>query len=196
MTSSCHMLSSDSAPGDLNDCAKDEDDFQNRPFLSRTRPSLFPIARGAILGTHLARRFTRHFSKAPTPPRILPPNKPIPPMPSSRISPAAVFSPSNPPGSPPPSRSRPEPSLFLRGQNTTGKRLNIAVIGASGKGAVDTSKVALDHNIVALVDVDSVRLASAAKALEKRYCSIWAMPAPGNRPSFTPISARCSTKWR
>ena len=64
------------------------------------------------------------------------------------------------------------PNLLLRGQNTASKRLNIAVIGASGKGQVDTSKVALDHNIVALVDVDSVRLASAAKALEKKYADL------------------------
>lgn len=48
-----------------------------------------------------------------------------------------------------------------------GKRLNIAVIGALGKGQSDTRNVAADHNIVALVDADSARLESAAKALDK-----------------------------
>ena len=64
------------------------------------------------------------------------------------------------------------PNLLLRGQNTAGKRLNIAVIGASGKGTVDTGKVALDHNIVALVDVDSKRLADAGKALDKKMTEV------------------------
>ena len=61
------------------------------------------------------------------------------------------------------------PNLLLRGQDAAGKRLNIAVIGALGKGQVDTGKVALEHNIVALVDIDSKRLESAAKALQKKY---------------------------
>ena len=61
------------------------------------------------------------------------------------------------------------PNLLLRGQDASSKRLNIAVIGALGKGQVDTAKVALDHNIVALVDVDSQRLATAGKELEKKY---------------------------
>lgn len=49
----------------------------------------------------------------------------------------------------------------------TSKRLNIAVIGANGKGASDTKNVALDHNIVALVDVDTKRLDDAVKGLMK-----------------------------
>ncbi|MDB6172253.1 MAG: oxidoreductase domain protein [Chthoniobacteraceae bacterium] len=61
------------------------------------------------------------------------------------------------------------PNLLLRGQETAGRRLNLAVIGAFGKGEVDTGKVALAHNIVALVDVDSKRLESAGKALSKKY---------------------------
>jgi predicted dehydrogenase len=60
------------------------------------------------------------------------------------------------------------PNLLLHGQDSASKRLNIAVIGALGKGQVDTGKVALDHNIVALVDVDSKRLESAGKAWEKK----------------------------
>ncbi|MEP6671305.1 MAG: Gfo/Idh/MocA family oxidoreductase, partial [Chthoniobacter sp.] len=61
------------------------------------------------------------------------------------------------------------PNLLLRGQDAASKRLNIAVIGALGKGQVDTGKVALDHNIVALVDIDSKRLESAGKAWAKKY---------------------------
>lgn len=61
------------------------------------------------------------------------------------------------------------PNLLLRGQETAGKRLNIAVIGALGKGQVDTGKVALDHNIVALVDIDTQRLETAAKSWQKKY---------------------------
>lgn len=49
------------------------------------------------------------------------------------------------------------------------RRLNIAVIGANGKGRSDTQNVALEHNIVALVDVDSVRLDEAAAGLSKYY---------------------------
>ncbi|MCB1225100.1 MAG: Gfo/Idh/MocA family oxidoreductase [Verrucomicrobiales bacterium] len=61
------------------------------------------------------------------------------------------------------------PNLLLRGQNGAGKRLNLAVIGANGKGQSDTQAVTLDHNIVALVDVDSDRLGEAEKKREK-YC--------------------------
>jgi predicted dehydrogenase len=43
------------------------------------------------------------------------------------------------------------------------------VIGALGKGQSDTKNVAVDHNIVALVDADSARLDTAAKALAKLY---------------------------
>ncbi len=61
------------------------------------------------------------------------------------------------------------PNLLLRGRDAGGSRLNIAVIGANGKGQVDTGKVALDHNIVALVDIDEKRLGSAAKTLARKY---------------------------
>ncbi|HEY3901750.1 MAG TPA: Gfo/Idh/MocA family oxidoreductase [Chthoniobacter sp.] len=60
------------------------------------------------------------------------------------------------------------PNLLLRGANTASKRLNIAVIGALGKGEVDTGKVALDHNIVALVDIDNERLDKAVKSWQKK----------------------------
>ena len=56
------------------------------------------------------------------------------------------------------------PNLLLHGQNAASKRLNLAVIGASGKGQSDTKGVDSDHNIVAMVDVDSSRLDSAVQA--------------------------------
>jgi hypothetical protein len=59
------------------------------------------------------------------------------------------------------------PNLLLRGQDTASKRLNLAIIGANGKGQSDTQAVTLAHNIVALVDVDSKRLEEAAKRREK-----------------------------
>ena len=59
------------------------------------------------------------------------------------------------------------PNLLLRGQDAAGKRLNIAVIGALGKGQSDTRSVDKEHNIVALVDVDRDRLDSAAQAFAK-----------------------------
>jgi len=49
---------------------------------------------------------------------------------------------------------------FLRGQNLNSK-LNIAVIGAGGRGGADTDEVAKSENIVALCDVDEKRLAAA-----------------------------------
>lgn len=61
------------------------------------------------------------------------------------------------------------PNLLLRGQNAAGKKLNLAVIGANGKGQSDTQGVTLDHNIVALVDVDLKRLDEAAKKREKHH---------------------------
>ena len=61
------------------------------------------------------------------------------------------------------------PNLLLRGQNAAGKRLRIATIGANGKGQSDTQGVTLDHDIVALVDVDSKRLDAAAKHREKHH---------------------------
>jgi hypothetical protein len=65
------------------------------------------------------------------------------------------------------------PNLLLRGQDTASKRLNLAIIGANGKGQSDTQAVTLAHNIVALVDVDQKRLDEAAKKNEKssRRCS-------------------------
>lgn len=61
------------------------------------------------------------------------------------------------------------PNLLLRGQNTAGKKLNLAIIGANGKGQSDTQGVTLDHNIVALVDVDMKRLQEAAKKREDHH---------------------------
>lgn len=61
------------------------------------------------------------------------------------------------------------PNLLLRGQDTAGKRLNLAVIGANGKGQSDTQAVTLDHNIVALVDVDLNRLQEAGKKNEDHH---------------------------
>src|SRR3954464_6406688 len=61
------------------------------------------------------------------------------------------------------------PNLLLRGSDAASKRLNIAVIGALGKGQVDTGKVALEHNVVALVDIDSQRLETASKSWAKKY---------------------------
>ena len=72
------------------------------------------------------------------------------------------------------------PNLLLRGQNGAGKRLNLVQIGANGKGLSDTQGVTLDHNIVALVDVDQKRLEEAAKKNEKHHLDAGqaAPPAP------------------
>lgn len=72
------------------------------------------------------------------------------------------------------------PNLLLRGQDKAGKRLNLAVIGANGKGQSDTQAVTLNHNIVALVDVDSKRLDEAAKKREEHHLKSGeqAPPAP------------------
>ncbi len=69
------------------------------------------------------------------------------------------------------------PNLLLRGQDGAGKRLNLAQIGAGGKGQSDTSYVTLEHNIVAMVDVDQDRLEKAAKAREKYHLNA-NQPAP------------------
>jgi predicted dehydrogenase len=61
------------------------------------------------------------------------------------------------------------PNLLLRGRDAASRKLNIAVIGANGKGQVDTGKVCLDHNIVALVDIDNDRLASATKTWAQKF---------------------------
>jgi|APTNR8051073442_1049403.scaffolds.fasta_scaffold01852_9 predicted dehydrogenase len=61
------------------------------------------------------------------------------------------------------------PNLLLRGQNAAGKRLNLVQIGANGKGQSDTQAVTLNHNIIAMVDVDTKRLEEAAKKREKHH---------------------------
>ncbi|MDZ4287139.1 MAG: Gfo/Idh/MocA family oxidoreductase, partial [Prosthecobacter sp.] len=61
------------------------------------------------------------------------------------------------------------PNLLLRGQGAAGKRLNVAVIGANGKGQSDTQAITMEHNIVALVDVDQKRLDEAAKKNEENH---------------------------
>jgi len=63
------------------------------------------------------------------------------------------------------------PNLLLRGQNAPSRRLNLAVIGATGRGKVDTQNIEKEHNIVALVDVDSTSLETAAKNLSKEQAS-------------------------
>ncbi len=72
------------------------------------------------------------------------------------------------------------PNILLRGQDGAGKRLNILQIGAGGKGESDTGGVTLDHNIVAMVDVDTSRMDSAAKKREKHHLDAGqkAPPAP------------------
>ncbi|MCB1211498.1 MAG: Gfo/Idh/MocA family oxidoreductase, partial [Verrucomicrobiales bacterium] len=69
------------------------------------------------------------------------------------------------------------PNLLLRGQNAAGKRLNLVQIGANGKGQSDTQAVTLNHNIIAMVDVDTKRLEEAAKKREKHHSESNA-PAP------------------
>lgn len=61
------------------------------------------------------------------------------------------------------------PNLLLRGQDAAGKRLNLAQIGANGKGLADTGMVTLNHNIVAMVDVDQKRLEEAALKRENHH---------------------------
>ena len=55
---------------------------------------------------------------------------------------------------------------LVRGADSD-RKLNIAVIGAMGKGQSDTKNIALDHNVVALVDADSKRADDAVKAYLK-----------------------------
>ena len=75
------------------------------------------------------------------------------------------------------------PNLLLRGQDTAGKKLNLAVIGALGKGQSDTQAIALDHNIVALVDVDKKRLDEAAAKHAKTFADA-GQPAPKTAPKL------------
>ncbi|MFZ2279919.1 MAG: twin-arginine translocation signal domain-containing protein, partial [Prosthecobacter sp.] len=69
------------------------------------------------------------------------------------------------------------PNLLLRGQDTASKRLNLVQIGANGKGLADTGMVTLNHNIIAMVDVDTKRLDEAAKKREKHHLDS-SQPAP------------------
>ncbi|MEI6232115.1 MAG: Gfo/Idh/MocA family oxidoreductase [Planctomycetota bacterium] len=62
------------------------------------------------------------------------------------------------------------------------RKLNIAVIGANGKGASDTKNIALDHNVVALVDVDTKRLDDAMKSYQK---SVEKNPKASTPKTFT-----------
>src|SRR6266404_474858 len=55
---------------------------------------------------------------------------------------------------------------FLRGQNLNSK-INVAVIGAGGRGAADTDAVAEMVNIVALCDVDEHRLDARGRKFPK-----------------------------
>lgn len=56
------------------------------------------------------------------------------------------------------------PNLLLRASDTpAGKKLGIAAIGCGGKGASDLAQAAIENEVVALCDVDSDRLAAAAK---------------------------------
>lgn len=75
------------------------------------------------------------------------------------------------------------PNLLLHGQDTAGKKLNLAVIGAFGKGQSDTQAVALDHNIVALVDVDQKRLDDAAVRHAKTFTDA-GLTAPSTPPKL------------
>ena len=61
------------------------------------------------------------------------------------------------------------PNLLLKGQDAAGKKLNLAQIGANGKGLADTGMVTLQHNIVAMVDVDQQRLDEAAQKRENHH---------------------------
>ena len=72
------------------------------------------------------------------------------------------------------------PNLLLRGQDKAAKRLNLVVIGANGKGQSDTQAITLNHNVVALVDVDRKRLEEAAKKNEDHHLKSGqqAPPAP------------------
>lgn len=75
------------------------------------------------------------------------------------------------------------PNLLLRGADNAGKKLNLAVIGAGGKGQSDTQAIALDHNIVALVDVAQDRLEAAAKRHAKLFADA-GEPAPATAPKL------------
>lgn len=61
------------------------------------------------------------------------------------------------------------PTILPKNVFGANQKLNIATIGAMGKGQSDTHNVADLHNIVALVDADSNRAEGAAKSLASFY---------------------------
>ena len=79
------------------------------------------------------------------------------------------------------------PTILPRSVFGANQKLNIATIGAMGKGQSDTHNVADLHNIVALVDADMNRAEGAAKSLEKFYA---------DRKSDTKVSAKLYTDFR
>ena len=62
------------------------------------------------------------------------------------------------------------------------ERIAIASIGVGGKGSSDSDDAGKDGDMVAICDVDEGTLNNAGK---ERF----------PRPSDTPTSARCSTRW-
>lgn len=79
------------------------------------------------------------------------------------------------------------PTILPRSVFGANNKLNIATIGALGKGQSDTHNVADLHNIVALVDADMNRAQGAAKSLAKFY---------EDRKSDTKVEAKLFTDFR
>ena len=79
------------------------------------------------------------------------------------------------------------PTILPRNVFGANEKLNIATIGAMGKGQSDTHNVADLHNIVALVDADMNRAEGAAKALQSFYT---------DRKSDTKVNAKLYTDFR
>lgn len=79
------------------------------------------------------------------------------------------------------------PTILPRSVFGANNKLNIATIGALGKGQSDTHNVADLHNIVALVDADKNRAESAAKSLAKLY---------SDKKVETKVEARLYTDFR
>lgn len=79
------------------------------------------------------------------------------------------------------------PTILPRNVFGANDKLNIAVIGALGKGQSDTHNVADLHNIVGLVDADMSRAEGAAKSLAKFY---------EGRKSDTKVEAKLFTDFR
>jgi len=63
------------------------------------------------------------------------------------------------------------PTILPRNVFGANEKLNIATIGAMGKGQSDTHNVADMHNIVALVDADIKRAEAAARNLKSYYAT-------------------------